>query len=338
MNKYTVTDIQDNASYLVLTLDPQSNSDRLQFWPGQYAAIGFRRGTQLSPMRCFSIVSSPYSEQLQFGMRKKGLFTRNIAGLTVGQAVQVQGPFGNFVLDPSDKNVVMLAAGIGITPFVSMLRAVVDSKATTPITLLYACRNASDIPFEADLRKISQQAPNVRLAFVVSEGADDPARQIYAGRIDGALLERVTNNRFQPYTFFVCGPSRFNTQMNRILKDHQVSDDRIVSEAFSQATKMTLRPGWMSIPVLTYALTGLVMLVGIGGVMAMDLIRYVPKVQASTSQTTATPTTANTATTNTATDTSTTATTPTTTATTPTTPTQTTTPTYNYQPPVSSAS
>lgn len=278
MKNYAVTSVRRFPTYHILTITPHSESDRLDYWPGQYAAIGFKQGDRpLSPMRCFSMVSSPSATELQFAMRPHGRFTKKVSELQPGDNVKVQGAFGNFVLDPSDNNIIMLAAGIGITPFMSMLRYAVETKMSTPITLLYACPSRNDIPFRAELEQLIARKPNLRIIFVVKQGESDPANNIYVGRVDESLLQKVTGQKWQPFTYFICGPDSFTNSLQQILRQHRVEDSRIVTETFTQATRL----GWgikrTGINFLTYAWTGATMLVGIAFIMVLDLVGYLPK-------------------------------------------------------------
>src|SRR5579864_688597 len=107
MKVYKVKHKQFLGSHtLLLTLEPRRQKDILRFYPGQYAAIGFKTGRP-TPMRCFSIVSSPNnSNELQFAMRVQGNFTQTASNLEVGDEALVHGPFGSFVIDPEiDQNV-----------------------------------------------------------------------------------------------------------------------------------------------------------------------------------------------------------------------------------------
>lgn len=287
MHNYSVKSVQRFPTYHILSLTPDSEDERLDFWPGQYAAISFKNGNRpLSPARCFSMVSSPNSAELQFSMRPHGKFTRKVTKLQPGDSVKVQGAFGNFILDPSDKNIIMLAAGIGITPFMSMLRYTTETRVNTPITLLYACPSRDDIPFKAELDKLQAQKPNLRVVYVVKQGASDPANNIYVGRVNEALLQKITEQKWQPFTYFICGPDSFTNSLQQVLKQHDVDDERIVTETFTQATRL----GWgikrKSIDSLTYAWTAATMFVGIAFIMALDLVGFLPKTSQASAATT----------------------------------------------------
>lgn len=278
MHNYTVKGVERLPTYHVLTLMPDTEDDRLSYWPGQYAAISFKKSNRpLSPARCFSMVSSPNSTELQFAMRPHGKFTKQVTKLQLGDAVKVQGAYGNFILDPSDSSIIMLAAGIGITPFMSMLRHLAESRINTPVTLVYACPSRNDIPFKAELDKLQTQNPNLRLLFVVKQGESNPANNIYVGRVNESLLQNVTKQQWQPYTYFICGPDSFTNSMRQVLKQHAVMDDQIVTETFTQATRL----GWgikrKSINTLTYVWTAITLAGGVAFIMALDIAGLLPK-------------------------------------------------------------
>src|SRR5665213_1716250 len=128
VHEYTVTSSQMSTES-TLELFLHSNNKRLRrtlsYEPGQYAAISFMHNNRPTPARCFSITSSPTEQGLlQFGIRVHGNFTKTaMQSLIPGSKVIIEGPFGNFVFNAErDRSALMLAGGIGITPFISMLR------------------------------------------------------------------------------------------------------------------------------------------------------------------------------------------------------------------------
>lgn len=287
MAKYTVTRIEHFPTYFTVTLRPVRSSRQLDFLPGQYATISFKTDGRWSPVRCFSMTSSPGSQELQFATRLTGNFTARLADLPVGTEISVQGPYGSFNIDPEfDRRIVMMAGGIGITPFMSMLRHAAETKLRNPITLLYACRSIQDIPFREEIERLQQRNPYLKVAFLIADGETDKSRGIFRRRIDDSMLEEVTGGHFESYTFFVCGPEGFTASVSDMLREREVDTDRLVIESFTQTTHLGLGVK-LSIPSLTYATTGLALLAGIGFFMAIDLARYVPKVEATAAPTSA---------------------------------------------------
>lgn len=304
MERYIVSNIQRHGNYVVVNLQPSSEDGRLRFFPGQYAAISFRRGSKWSPARCFSMTNSPSANELQFATRVEGRFTKQLANLQRGDTVNVQGPFGNFVIDPSfDRRIVMLAGGIGITPFMSMLRHASEIQLESPITLLYACRRADDIPFYDEIQALAHNNPRLRVFFLVAEGFSDQSKNIFARRIDDDLLSKVTGENFGAYSFFLCGPKGFTDNVEQLLQARDVDEDHLITESFTQATSLGLGVN-ISIPSLTYVTTAFALLAGIGFFTYLDLARYLPKVQAKASAASSTDNTAAPSTTSTTTNSS----------------------------------
>jgi ferredoxin-NADP reductase len=114
-----------NDSTLTVLLHDDTQRRPLVFKPGQYAAISFLHNKRPTPARCFSVTSSPTDQgYLQFGIRIHGHFTKTAAqNLIPGSKVIVEGPYGNFVFSAErDRSALFLAGGIGVSPFMSMLR------------------------------------------------------------------------------------------------------------------------------------------------------------------------------------------------------------------------
>lgn len=349
---------------LLLTLEPKRQKDRLSFQPGQYAALGFKMNGRPSAMRCFSIVSSPLNpSELQFAMRIYGDFTQAVAALPVGNTVFVRGPFGSFVADTArERRLVFLTGGIGVTPFISMVRYATERGAKTPINLLYSVQSQENIPFYNELLDLEERNPNLSVYFFVSNGVVDkmPTRHVIKGRISEGHLQQLAAGRFNQYSYFICGPGKFMSAMKHMLLDNRVSHDRIVTEEFTPTSGAVaaIATSRHSAPFWTYGLTSVSMALGILFIMALDLVTNVPKTVSAESAHVATtqiilpsdtsiPST--TATTPTTTDTGSTNSSniPTTTTSSSSSynsaPTQATTPTYtytqpSYQPPVSSVS
>ena len=96
--------------------------------------------------RAFSVASAPYEEALMIATRMRNTaFKRAIKALPLGSRIQIQGPFGSFTLDnDSTRPAALIAGGIGITPFRSMVFQAADNRAAHPIFLFYSNRRPED--------------------------------------------------------------------------------------------------------------------------------------------------------------------------------------------------
>lgn len=280
MKHYSIKNKQIVNEFLLLTLQPKRKRDIINYQAGQYATLGFMaKNGRPSPMRSFSIVSSPHSSNnLEFAIKIVGDFTQALAEQQIGDQIFLLGPFGEFVLDSRyDRNVILLAGGIGITPIISIIRAATDSNLSIPMTLLYSCRNLDNALFYDELRELEKINPRFRmLLFLTDKQQTVRERGILSGKISESRIDQLVGGRYKRLTFFLCGSINFMDGLETILNKHQVEKDQIVSESFSAISKVTLGDGY-SIQKLTYSLTLAVMVVGFLGIAVMDLFEYIPR-------------------------------------------------------------
>lgn len=262
---------------VTLSKDPQQTNPFL-FRPGQYAAINFWRHGRPTAARCFSIVSSPYdTNTLQFSMRSKGRYTKALSALEVGSVVDVRGPFGAFVLDEQHDDAVLLAGGIGITPFMSMVRAASEQQSQKTITLLYSCQTQDDVPFADELQKLTNSNNNLRVIFIIGKGPTDlfaNAMRV-SGRITSELIDNTCAQNIENKTFYICGPPSFMKGMQHILASKNIPKSHVMTEAFSQGPNQ--QTGKLnSWPANMYALGALGLAVGTLVVMVSDVLKALP--------------------------------------------------------------
>jgi len=267
---------------LLLSLKP-AGSRFIKFYPGQYAAISFKRFGRPTPMRCFSIVSSPRDNDIvQFAIRVEGDFTNAAKEIKQGNIFSIRGPFGEFVIDEEiDKSVVLLAGGIGVAPFMSMIRFATETKLKIPIVLLYSCQNQNDVSFFKDLINLEKQNSHFKVAFFISDGNIDKLvrGRVYEGRINEGILDKVTNRQYDQYTHFICGPTKFINAMQSILVRNNVSPEHLITEAFGQGLvteKSHKKPSLET--TFVYGATGALLVMATFLITAVDLVRAVPKI------------------------------------------------------------
>ncbi len=267
---------------LLLCIHPKHNRDRIEFVAGQYAAISYRSRGRYSAMRCFSIVSSPnHTDELWFAIRVDGDFTTTLAGQKIGSSILLRGPFGNFVIDDQyDRNVIMLAGGIGVTPFMSMILDSAEIKRPNRLTLLYSNTTQNDVAFKDSLVELERMNDKFKVAFFISNGDIDKLKGTRAlrGRITESRLNQLTGENYNRFTFFICGPQGFINGMKNILEQHGTETDRIVTEEFLVAGKLSdsLLPKDQSARMV-YFLSAASLTIGTLLIMGMDLVRAVPK-------------------------------------------------------------
>lgn len=267
------------TTVLLTAKKSDEESKQFSFQPGQYAAISYKNRWRPTATRCFSIASSPTDQSiLQFGIRIKGGFTKGLLKLQPGDELNVRGPFGGFVLNTArDKEAVLLAGGIGISPFIGMIRFATDAQQPNPITLLYSCHSQDDVPFLPEIQRLEHANHNFKAAFAIGTGPTQNIQHpnVHAGRLTPELLDNHTSGIYTDKTFFICGPTPFMNGMVALLRSKGTPESNIMTEAFGQGSSRQTGKirSW---PFNIYALGAAGLAAGSFAVMVGDLIKTLP--------------------------------------------------------------
>jgi ferredoxin-NADP reductase len=180
--------------------------------------------------RALSMANSPNDSYLEFAVRASDSFFKDaFLKLKAGDKVGLAAPKGNLKFK-SDIPAVMIAGGIGITPFRGILADLQASKAQTPVTLLYANRSENEIAFKADLDQMASQMPNLQINYTVSEPSTGWKGNV--GRIDKGYLKNVVANSSPEAVYYIVAPLPMVTSVRQILGELGVPTTRIVVESF----------------------------------------------------------------------------------------------------------
>jgi ferredoxin-NADP reductase len=208
-----------------------------EFKPGQSVNLTLLEPSETDargPSRTFSIVSAPHEAALTIATRLRDTaFKRMLGALAAGAPVRLRGPMGNFTLpDDPARPVVMLAGGIGITPFMSMLRHAERAKLPAPRTLLYSNRRPEDAPFIAELQSMAARDPKLKLVATMTE-MEKSARPWSGERamLDAAFLERHVERRAAP-VYYLAGPPGLVSAMGKLLREAAVAEGDIRTDEF----------------------------------------------------------------------------------------------------------
>lgn len=183
--------------------------------------------------RTFSIASAPFEDELMIATRLRDTaYKRVLQSMPAGTRVQVRGPSGKFVLDPTDARLaVFLAGGIGVTPFVSIVRQAAHEALPRRLHLFYSNRRPEDAPF---LRELMDAGRNPAYRFTGTMVEMDRSRGTWAGErgvIDRAMLERALGDLLAP-TYHIAGPPAMVEAMKKLLVDAGVAGDSIRTDEF----------------------------------------------------------------------------------------------------------
>jgi ferredoxin-NADP reductase len=184
--------------------------------------------------RTFSIVSAPHENELVIATRMRDTaFKRVLKTMPAGGRVGLRGPAGLFTLDPADaRPAVFLAGGIGVTPFVSMLRDAAHSGLARDLWLFYSNRRPEDAAFLDELAALPKR--NARCRFVGTMVEMDKSSRPWngdTGFLDRAMLERHLKD-LSERVYYVAGPPGLVEAMQKMLVAAGVAEEAIHTDEF----------------------------------------------------------------------------------------------------------
>jgi ferredoxin-NADP reductase/MOSC domain-containing protein YiiM len=194
-------------------------------------------------LRSYSLSDLPAADHFRISVKSElnGVGSSFLCDLTrLGDVLDVSAPRGNFTLRPSQTPVVLLSAGVGATPVMSMLHSLAAERSQREVWWIYGARNRADHPFAEESRSLLKQLSRGRGYIVYSRPAatDQVGADFNApGHIDTALLERIGVP--QGSDFYLCGPPSFLQNMRDGLRNWNVLAGNVHTEIFGSLEAIT---------------------------------------------------------------------------------------------------
>ncbi len=185
--------------------------------------------------RAFSIASAPFEGDLMVATRLRDTaFKRVLRKAALGLEVKIEGPSGSFVLHrKAEKPAVFLAGGIGITPFLSIIRQAAHDKAPHQLYLFYSNRRPEDAAFLDLLSEAPKENPNFYLIATMAEM--DKSHREWKGETGFINKDMLAKHlpALQGPIYYLAGPPAMVAAMRRMLTEAGVDEDDIRTEEFS---------------------------------------------------------------------------------------------------------
>jgi ferredoxin-NADP reductase/MOSC domain-containing protein YiiM/ferredoxin len=248
----TVTAIEP-ASTDVLSLTLQRTNDQVlqPALPGQYVVLRLPRPDGGPPLfRSYSLSGAASTERYRISVKIEpngaaGTYLRE--HVHVGDALDVSAPRGSFVLQPGDGPLVLLSAGIGVTPVLAMLHALAAAGSTRQVWWLHGAHDRQHHAFADEARGLVHALTHARSYVCYSRPASservgedfDATGHLSQAALDEAGVPRGAN-------FYLCGPSRFMADMKMTLATLGVAPEQVHAEIFSGGEALT--PGIVGAP------------------------------------------------------------------------------------------
>lgn len=236
--------VEESAVIKSFYFEPADGAATPAHLAGQHLPIRLPQPAGAPPLlRTYTVSVAPSAPQLRISVRKLGTGSSYLhEAVAVGDIIDCRAPAGDFIIDTSPEHpVVMIAAGVGITPILAMISHLVDegdrTGAMRPVTFFYAARSKAERGFDGELNQLSKRS-NGKLAIVrlLQDTNDVVIGDDYEeqGILSAAVLEKYLG--FQLYDFYLCGPPGFMQAVYDALTNHGVADHRIFAEAFGPAS------------------------------------------------------------------------------------------------------
>lgn len=247
-----VAEVRDESrSIRSFYLEPADDGERFDYRPGQYLPIRVRDGAGKPLIRTYTLSSSPTDDRYRISVKREqggngpdGVVSNRLHDtLAPGVTLEAMAPRGTFVFDPmATRPAVLIAAGVGVTPMVSMVRAAAlegfRKRHLRPLTIIHSARTTAERAFARELDSICGASSGAfRYLSVITRPADGEREGVnfhYGGRLTaerlGGLLPGADAD------VYLCGPAGFMQSMYDALTELGVDDKRIFAESFGPST------------------------------------------------------------------------------------------------------
>lgn len=219
-------------------------SDEIQlpdFQPGQYITIKVKTPGGSTTMRNYSLSDTPGKDWFRITVKKEiGLKAEVAEGyvsnylhneIGVNSKVEIAQPSGEFVLKSTsmhDRNLIFIAAGVGITPIYGMLTSALMLMPDKQINFIHACQNENSHVFKKSIDELVEQYPNLTVQYRYSNPLN--LKHVDTGFIDETIIESLIQNK--DADFYFCGPKEFMVNVYNCLVNKAIPLNQINFEFF----------------------------------------------------------------------------------------------------------
>jgi ferredoxin-NADP reductase/MOSC domain-containing protein YiiM len=242
--------VRESANVISLLLEPTDGQPIAAALPGQFLVL--RLGSAPAPalMRSYSLSGEPGASYYRVSVKREahGAASAYVNDLLrAGDIVHASAARGSFTLRPGDTPVVLVSAGIGVTPVLAMLHALAAEASAREIWWLHGSRNGREHPFAEEVRELLKALPHCR-SYVCYSSPDPEDRPNVDFDAPGHLNMQVLQKLNLPLNgdFYLCGPSTFMSDLTAGLVTLGAARDRIYTEMFGAGPSNT--PGIAASP------------------------------------------------------------------------------------------
>lgn len=225
-------------------LDPQDGGALAGFEPGQYVSVKLEiPGEKHIHIRQYSLSDAPGKPYYRISVKREDSTKWGPEGkvsvylhehIHEGDVLWLSAPAGDFTLDTNDhRPVVLLSGGVGLTPMISMLNVLAQSKEERPTTYIHAALNGRTHAMKDHVLQLEKEMPHVTAYFCYEQPLEEDRRSKAfhkEGYIDKAWLQHIMPK--EEANYYICGPIPFMKEMYSLLCELGVPDSSIRYEFF----------------------------------------------------------------------------------------------------------
>jgi ferredoxin-NADP reductase/predicted pyridoxine 5'-phosphate oxidase superfamily flavin-nucleotide-binding protein len=236
--------VEESATIRSFHLEPIDGGGLIPHLAGQHLPIRLKpEGAENPVIRTYTLSTAPSDGTYRISVKRQGIVSRHLHEVArQGDIIEARAPAGAFAIDAAQpRPAVLLAAGVGITPLLAMLRHIVyeglRKRRMRPTWMIYSAHDKSERAFAGEIKELVATSDGAaRLVRVLSdtEGAIEGEDYDLAGRIDMTLLKSVLP--FDDYDFYLCGPTGFMQSIHDGLTGLGIAEIRVHAETFGPVT------------------------------------------------------------------------------------------------------
>jgi predicted ferric reductase len=231
--------INRNYPYRVVKVKPEKDSswslsleadghERLKFITGQFVWITLGPTPFSLQQHPFTIASSDRDKYITLTAKESGDFTGSWGSIKPGTRAFLEGPFGSFTPEV-DKHLFLVMGGIGVTPAMSMLRTMRDTKDPRQAILIYGSSKWKDVTFRDELEELEKEI-DLKVVHLLSEPEDDWEGE--TGFVTEELLKKYLPENPDDFMYFICGPGELMDVTEVSLRKLGIDWRKVYTERF----------------------------------------------------------------------------------------------------------
>lgn len=219
---YGVEKIERSLDIINIYLKPLTQK-LLRFNPGQFTYVKFTNPQIGSESHPFSLSSAPYETLVRLSVKISGDYTLKLPNLRPNDQALIYGPYGKFETGNSIKRVLWIAGGIGVSPFLSMLRAEAHQPKLESITFFGCCRAEEEAVFCEEIKNLAKNIPHLNFVNWCSTKNQRLSVNILGQMLDLHSLDAI----------LLCGPAPMIESLSKQFLEIGIPKEKIIFENFS---------------------------------------------------------------------------------------------------------